>query len=109
MARQFLTPIDLGKNEIRNAVMQNLGSAPSSPANGQLYYDTALHQLLVWNSNDSAWELIATNALLLQGQNGAYYLARSNATGTQTSSTISDLAAVVQAYRLDQFAAPGAN
>ncbi|MEV1177497.1 hypothetical protein [Nonomuraea sp. NPDC049784] len=34
-------------------------------------------------------------------------LARSNHTGTQPSSTISDLAAVVKAYRLDEFAAPG--
>lgn len=33
-------------------------------------------------------------------------LARANHTGTQTASTVSDLAAVVQAYRLDQFAAP---
>lgn len=33
-------------------------------------------------------------------------LARANHTGTQTASTISDLASVVQAYRLDQFAVP---
>ncbi len=33
-------------------------------------------------------------------------LARANHTGTQLSSTVSDLAATVQAYRLDQFAAP---
>jgi hypothetical protein len=33
-------------------------------------------------------------------------LARSNHTGTQAASTISDLAAVVKAYRLDEFAAP---
>lgn len=36
-------------------------------------------------------------------------LARANHTGTQTAATISDLAAVVQAYRLDQFAAPTAS
>jgi hypothetical protein len=36
-------------------------------------------------------------------------LARANHTGTQASSTISDLATVVQAYRLDQFAAPTAS
>jgi hypothetical protein len=35
-------------------------------------------------------------------------LARANHTGTQLAATISDLAAVVQAYRLDQFAAPTA-
>lgn len=36
-------------------------------------------------------------------------LARANHTGTQTASTVSDLAAVVQAYRLDQFAPPNTN
>jgi hypothetical protein len=36
-------------------------------------------------------------------------LARANHTGTQAASTISDLASVVQAYTLDQFAAPVAN
>lgn len=36
-------------------------------------------------------------------------LARANHTGTQTSSTISDLAATVKAYRLDEFANPTAS
>ena len=36
-------------------------------------------------------------------------LARSNHTGTQTASTISDFAATAQAYRLDQFAVPTAD
>ncbi|MGW3421282.1 hypothetical protein [Streptomyces phaeochromogenes] len=36
-------------------------------------------------------------------------LARANHTGTQAASTISDLATVVQAYRLDQFANPNAD
>lgn len=39
----------------------------------------------------------------------ATLLARANHTGTQLSSTISDLAAVVQAYTLDVFAAPVAS
>jgi hypothetical protein len=47
---------------------------------------------------------IATGATA--NQTDSYLLARSNHTGTQSASTISDLSTTVQAYRLDQFAAP---
>lgn len=108
-ARKFLVPIDLTKNELQNAVMQNLGSAPSAPSEGQLYWDTVTHRFYTYNANASAWQLKGTDSDLLQGQNSAYHLARANHLGTQTAATVSDLATVVQAYRLDQFAAPNAD
>jgi len=71
-----------------------------------MYWDTVGHRFYTYNANASAWQLKGTDSDLLQGQNSAYHLSRANHTGSQTASTISDLATVVQAYRLDQFAAP---
>lgn len=51
----------------------------------------------------------ASNASNLGTQAPAYYTARANQTGTQTSSTISDFAAAVYSARLDQLAVPTSN
>jgi hypothetical protein len=41
--------IDLQKNELRQAVVQNLGSAPSSPSKGQLWMDSTANVLKWWD------------------------------------------------------------
>lgn len=50
----------------------------------------------------------ASNASQLNSQSAAYYLSRTNHTGTQTASTISDFNTAVRTNRLDQMAAPTA-
>lgn len=65
MALKFLAGIDLGKNELSNAVIQNLATsnAPESPVTGQIYYDTTLKDLRVYDAGNAAWENIGAYTL----------------------------------------------
>jgi hypothetical protein len=58
MSKKILTNYDFSKNEIQNAKIQNLASAPSSPASGQVYYDTTLFQFGVYNG--SGWTYLGS-------------------------------------------------
>lgn len=48
MARKFLTPIDLNRLELQNAVVQNLATDPESAVDGQIYYNTASDRLRLY-------------------------------------------------------------
>ena len=57
---KFLTVLDLQKNELQNAVIQNLATAPAAPVEGQIYYDTALDAVRVYANG--AWASLSTAA-----------------------------------------------
>ena len=57
---KFLTNLDLQKNELQNARLQNLATAPSTPVEGQLYYDTVLDVVRVYANG--AWASLSTGS-----------------------------------------------
>jgi hypothetical protein len=51
MSRNFLTSINLNKNELLNAAIQSLANEPNNPVIGQIYFDTAMNHLRQWDGS----------------------------------------------------------
>lgn len=73
MAKKILVAYNFNGNEVQNAVAHLLASAPSSPAEGQFYFNSTGHTFNWWNG--SAW---------------INPLARASHTGTQSADTLTD-------------------
>jgi len=56
MAVNYLSHLDLNKNELQQAVIQPLGSAPSGPAEGQIYYNSTSSDKKMYYYDGTSWK-----------------------------------------------------
>lgn len=56
MAVKYLSHIDLNKNELQNAVIHPLGSTPSGPAEGQIYYNSTSSDKKMYYYDGTTWK-----------------------------------------------------
>lgn len=80
MARVFVTSINLNKNELLNARIQNLSAAPSSPVSGQIYYNSTDNILYFYNG--TSWIQATGDAETVQDIVASYVVGGTGITKT---------------------------
>lgn len=88
MALSYLTDINLNKNELQNAVVQKLASAPSAPAEGQIYYDSTTGDKSIHVYNGSSWVSVGGDITGVNITAGTGLTGSVSTTGGQHTQTI---------------------
>ncbi len=98
----FYTNINLLKNELQNARIQNLPTAPDNPVEGQLYYNTELHK--VYGYNGTAWiDLTNTTEGTITAVTGTAPIVSSGGTAPTISVTVGTTTSTVAAGNDSRF------
>lgn len=80
MAIKHLSNISLEGNELQNAVIHPLGTAPSSPVEGQIYYDSGTNKktVYVYTGSSGGWKELAPGDITSINTNTPNQLAITN-------------------------------
>jgi hypothetical protein len=89
---KFLTVLDLQKNELQNAVIQNLATDPSTPVQGQIYYNTASDAIKVYDG--AAWVTLSTGSGTVTAVTGSGAISSSG--GSTPDISIADASTTVK-------------
>jgi hypothetical protein len=92
MAVKFLASVDLQKNELLNAAIQNLASDPSSPVQGQIYYNTANDVIKYYDG--AAWVTLSISSGTVTAVTGSGAISSSG--GNTPNITIADASTTVK-------------